>query len=53
MTINNLKKANQTKFYEIVESGNGKNYICYNDKKVNERFILFLSKLTDRKINWS
>ena len=49
MTINNLKKANQTKFYEIVENGKVKNYIYNKDKKINESFILFLSKLTDRK----
>lgn len=49
MTINNLKKANQTKFYEIVNNGKVKNNIYNKDKKINESFILFLSKLTDRK----
>jgi len=49
MTINNLKKANQTKFYEIVDNGKVKNNIYNKDKKINESFILFLSKLTDRK----
>jgi hypothetical protein len=52
MTINNLKKANQanqTKFYEIVDNGKVKNNISNKDKKINESFILFLSKLTDRK----
>lgn len=51
MTINSLKKANQTKFYEIVDNGKVKNYIYNKDKKINESFILLLSKLTDRKIN--
>jgi len=49
MTINNSKKANQSKFYEIVDNGKVKNYIYNKDKKINESFILFLSKLTDRK----
>lgn len=49
MTINNLKKANQTKFFEIVDNGKVKNYISNKDKKINESFILFLSKLTDHK----
>lgn len=49
MTINNLKKANQTKFYEIVDNGKVKNYIYNKDKKINESFILLLSKLTDCK----
>ena len=51
MTINSLKKANQTKFYEIVDNGKVKNYIYNKDKKINESFIMFLSKLTDLKIN--
>lgn len=49
MRINNLKKANQSKFYEIVDNGKVKNYIYNKDKKINESFILFLLKLTDRK----
>jgi len=49
MTINNSKKANQSKFYEIVDNDKVKNYIYNKDKKINESFILFLSKLTDRK----
>ena len=52
ITINNLKKENQSnqpKFYEIVYNGKVKNNISNKDKKINESFILFLSKLTDRK----